>query len=411
MEFSYLGGRSVSTERPFFHGLVMGYREGGEKGEPRRSAAQVTMTECQDFVLNKRRYWRPFHLFSQVTQRSLRGPSMAQDRQSGSERLTRRKIPQQSTNGKLSPVPAWMASIVFHLIMFTTLAAFWRTRSAGNGQETGGPMGIAVVYESVDGQDYYLFDNSDSASAGGGIAAALQSLPGEAKSGSTQSGGALADLLPAGDAAVSELLQGAGTLGLGDGQGELGGERGIPKVKTSVFGIEGEGTRFLYVFDRSDSMNGFQGKPLSMAKSELMGSLESLGRLHEFQIIFYNDSPLPFGGFGGVAPGLLRADDQSKQNAQRFVRDIAAIGGTRHIDALRMAVGMNPDVVFFLTDADFPAPAAADIENIHARAARAGATIHSIQFGSGPNQASGGWIRELAEGTLGKYRYVDVSQF
>jgi hypothetical protein len=272
-------------------------------------------------------------------------------------------------------------------------------------------VGIAVVYESVDGQDYYSLKNTESSSGGGGVATVLQSLPSEAESGAALSGALLSDLLPAGDAAVSELMEGAGGLGLGDGQGELGGARGIPKVKTTVFGIEGEGTRFLYVFDRSDSMNGFQGKPLSMAKSELMGSLDSLGRLHEFQIIFYNESPLPFGGFTGVSPGLLRADDQSKQNAQRFVRDIAAIGGTRHIDALRMALAMNPDVVFFLTDADFPAPSAVDIENIQDRAARTGATIHSIQFGSGPNQGSGGWIRELAEGTLGKYRYVDVSQF
>lgn len=336
---------------------------------------------------------------------------MNQSLQPGSERLTRRKIPQPSGNVKLSPIPAWMVSILFHLMLFTTLAALWRTRSAGTGQEAGGPIGIAVVFESVEGRDFYSLNNSDTASAGGGVAAALQTLPSDAQAGAAQAGDLLSGLLPSGDAAVGELLQGAGTLGLGDGQGELGGDRGIPKVKTTVFGIEGEGTRFLYVFDRSDSMNGFQGKPLSMAKSELIESLKSLGRLHEFQIIFYNDSPLPFGGFSGLAPGLLRADDQSKQNAQRFVRDVLAIGGTRHIDALRMALGMNPDVVFFLTDGDFPAPSAADIDNIHSRASRAGATIHSIQFGAGPNQGSGGWIRELAEGTLGKYRYVDVSQF
>ncbi len=324
-------------------------------------------------------------------------------------RLTRRTIP-QPTLASDRRSPAWLISIFFHITLFTTLAALWTTRSAGTGQEAGGPIGIAVAYESVDGEEYFLSENSDD-SSGGNMAKALASLAGDAQLGAAQSADLLAGLLPAGEANAEELLSGAGTLGLGDGQAELGGDKSIPKIKTTVFGIEGEGTRFVYIFDRSDSMNGFQGKPLAMAKSELTSSLESLGRLHEFQVIFYNDSPLPFGGFGSRAPRLMRGDDLSKQEANRFVRDISAVGGTNHIDALRMALGMNPDVAFFLTDADFPAPSVSDIEDIHVRAARAGATIHTIQFGSGPNQGTGGWIQRLAEGTLGKYRYVDVSKF
>ena len=34
------------------------------------------------------------------------------------------------------------------------------------------------------------------------------------------------------------------------------------EATTMVFGVSGSGSRFVYVFDRSDSMNGFGGKPL-----------------------------------------------------------------------------------------------------------------------------------------------------
>jgi hypothetical protein len=224
-----------------------------------------------------------------------------------------------------------------------------------------------------------------------------------------QSAELLAGLLPDAGSA-GDPSQAAGGLGLGDGGATLGENRTIPKVKTTVFGIEGEGTRFIYVFDRSDSMNGFQGAPLRAAKRELMESIGTLGRSHQFQIVFYNDSPLPFGGLGGRGPKLLFGDEPSKEAASRFVRDISAIGGTRHIEAIQMALAMAPDVIFFLTDADQPAPAARVLEDLQTRAARTGTTIHTIQFGSGPNQHGGGWIQYLAQGTQGQYRYVDASE-
>ena len=217
-------------------------------------------------------------------------------------------------------------------------------------------------------------------------------------------------MLPSGDGPAGDVLSAAGGLGLADGQAEVGANGKIPKVKTTVFGIEGEGTRFVYVFDRSDSMNGFEGLPLRTAKSELLSSITSLGPAHQFQIIFYNDTPLPYGGLSERGPQMLRGDEQSKLEAQRFVRSVGAIGGTQHIDALRMALAMGPDVIFFLTDADFPAPSNRDIESLLSRSARSSTTIHTIQFGSGVNQGGGAWIEHLAEGTLGKYRYVDVSK-
>ncbi len=337
---------------------------------------------------------------------------MVETKQSGNKRrLARREIPVlPNSQDRFRSVPAWMVSMLFHVCVLCGLGYFWVGRPRGSGSAPDRPVGVAVSYEVAGQQEYYL-SGLGAASSESDSNNALDALPSaESVSDSTeQSESMLAELLPGAGSAGSDTSAASGDLGLGDGGGQLGGSTGVPKVKTTVFGIEGEGTRFLYVFDRSDSMNGYGGKPLLAAKSELLKSLDSLGPAHQFQIIFYNDSPLPFGGTGSGSPSLYRGENQSKDAAKRFVRNVVAVGGTRHIDALRLALRMGPDVVFFLTDAD-AAPSLRDLENLSERADRIGATIHAIQFGAGPNQRSGGWISGLASRSAGKYRYIDVTQ-
>ena len=56
-------------------------------------------------------------------------------------------------------------------------------------------------------------------------------------------------------------------------------------------GAEGTGTKFVYVFDRSGSMEGYGGRPLASAKHQLISSLTQLNDACQFQIIFYNEQP------------------------------------------------------------------------------------------------------------------------
>lgn len=213
-----------------------------------------------------------------------------------------------------------------------------------------------------------------------------------------------------GGGGIGDVGEAAGGLGLGAGGPKLGGSSSIPKVKTSVFGIEGTGTRFVYVFDRSSSMNGYTGLPMANAKRELIKSLKSLGRLHQFQLIFYNEEPLAYGQLSGTAK-MFPGTDENKQAAIGYVRRMTPDGGTEHLAALRMALAMDCDVIFFLTDADQPALSQRDLNDLADRADRGGVVIHTIQFGTGGNQGTGAWIAELAERTGGKYRYVDVTTF
>ena len=169
----------------------------------------------------------------------------------------------------------------------------------------------------------------------------------------------VAGLLPSGNefqglgagAEIADALPGVGDLTIGAGPSKrFGGQ-----TKTYVFGVEGEGSVFIYVFDRSESMSGFQGRPLAAAKSQLIKSIHSLGPTNQFQIFFYNNRLSVFNPNHPQQPQLIFADDSGKTLAEDFVRKIQASGGTEHMAALRAALNLGPDVIFFLTDAADPA--------------------------------------------------------
>lgn len=326
----------------------------------------------------------------------------------------RRGIPHlPRPTGGLRQYAAMAASMLFHVSVMVTLAVIWTSQPHGTGAESSRPVGIAVVHQVEGGEAYFLTNAgtvangaSDSTAKAAENAARLPASDVE----QIDVNALLSGLLPSDSGASGDPSNRVGSFGLGDGGPNIGGNRQIPKVKTSVFGVEGEGTRFVYIFDRSDSMNGYGGLPLATAKAELVQSLQSLGRAHQFQIIFYNDSPLPYGGLGSGGAKMLVGDERSKSQAISFVRGISATGGTQHVEALKMGTSMGPDVIFFLTDADLPALSKRHREDILVRCARGGTTIHAIQFGSGASQGSGAWIESLATETGGKYRYIDVSQ-
>jgi hypothetical protein len=179
------------------------------------------------------------------------------------------------------------------------------------------------------------------------------------------------------------------------------------RARTAMFGAVGEGYKFVYVFDRSGSMGGSGRNALRAVKAELLQSLKNLDSVHQFQIIFYNERPVVFNPTG--APGRLAfATEANKQRAMRFVESIAADGGTAHEDALKLAIRMQPDVIFFLTDADEPQLSTAQLEKI--RNLSAGISINAIEFGTGPKPSGSSFLADLARQNRGNYVYVDISQ-
>ena len=179
-------------------------------------------------------------------------------------------------------------------------------------------------------------------------------------------------------------------------------------ARTSVFGATAEGRKFVYVFDRSGSMDGHGGAPLIAAKKELIESLKNLGSTQQFQIIFYNERPRVFSPTG--TPGrLVFGTDQNKYLASKFIGGITADGATRHEEALDMALRMGPDAIFFLTDADEPRMTAKQLAQVAKK--NQGSMIHTIEFGYGPQADADNFLVILARQNRGQHVYVDLSQF
>ena len=173
-----------------------------------------------------------------------------------------------------------------------------------------------------------------------------------------------------------------------------------------MFGVEGQGTTFIYVFDRSGSTADFEGRPLAAEKAQLLKSLQELRPTNQFQIIFYNHELSVFNPYHPQPPRLMFGDEASKAQAEQFVRQIRAGGGTRHLEPLKQALRLAPDVIFFLTDAAEPELTARQLEEIE-RANR-GSVIHTIEFGVGPAPGRINFMAKIAKQNAGQYVYVDV---
>ena len=182
---------------------------------------------------------------------------------------------------------------------------------------------------------------------------------------------------------------------------------GEGKARTSLFGVTGEGYSFVYVFDRSGSMGGSGRTSLRAVKAELLNSLKNLGPTQQFQIIFYNDRPTLFNP-SGIPGKLAFANENNKQRALQFVDSINAGGGTEHEDALKMATGLHPDVIFFLTDGDRPQLSPRQLEKVQRWAA--GTIINTVEFGPGPHPAANSFVAQIAQLTGGQYAYVDTTK-
>ena len=201
----------------------------------------------------------------------------------------------------------------------------------------------------------------------------------------------------AGDQLVESL---PGADGLIDGPAanlEIGG-----KVTTEVFGVKGTGSRFVYVFDRSQSMEGFSSRPLLAARQALMKSLDSLRDNHQFQIIFYNDRVKAFNPDGLAA--MYFATDERKQAARNFVASIRGESGTDHLNALKKAFRLGPDVIFLLTDAEggFTRAELREVSRLN----RSAAVINAIEFGD--RRSGDRSLQRLAQESGGQYIFKDI---
>jgi hypothetical protein len=302
--------------------------------------------------------------------------------------------------------PAWFFSMALHTALVVALGLLGRSQADQVGRALERTTGIALVRPS-DAQDRYYSKNADqdllSDQPATDVPAAfptLDQLPTEL----TGSLPSLETVLAVEDGGPS--LPGVEALTEGGRPSRAIGGGGI---STQVFGVQGTGRKFVYVIDRSASMEGFLGRPMRAAIAELVASLKDLESVHQFQIIFYSDEQRVFNPFAPRAPKMMFGTEHNQRMAAEFVRRTLAGGSTRHREALELALDLRPDVIFFLTDADEPQLSAAELADLRRRN-RGPTAIHTIEFGVGPHRRSNNFLVRLADQNEGRHVYIDVSR-
>jgi hypothetical protein len=145
---------------------------------------------------------------------------------------------------------------------------------------------------------------------------------------------------------------------------------------------------------------GPNGK-LARAKQELIRSVEQLPEDSQFQIILFNRSVEIMAVDHGV--GLMQATPENIQKVANFLLPVHPEGGTQPIPALKRALAMKPDVIFFLSDAE-------DLSDREVREVtflnRGHSAIHVVAFGDGNSGNDNFPLHAMAQRNRGECRWV-----
>jgi hypothetical protein len=200
------------------------------------------------------------------------------------------------------------------------------------------------------------------------------------------------------------LSQDPGPLSFADPEGSGPKTKGNgPRTKDqgqgSFFAGVGQARSIVYVIDRSMSM-GWRGA-LDAARRELLASLDRLPAHVRFQVIVYNRTAEL------LAPGsdLVEATAEMKRHTAARIEALCAEGGTSHLPALRRAIGLAPEVIYFLTDADDLNPR--DQQAV-TQLNRGRCAIHVIELNTSNRDRPGMPLQELARTNRGIYRSISA---
>ena len=185
-----------------------------------------------------------------------------------------------------------------------------------------------------------------------------------------------------------------GTANSGSGNGTGNGE---------FFGLNPQSKRIVYVVDSSKSMNfphESVGKTrLGRVKLELAKAIYSMDEHQEFFVIFFSDFAIPM-----PARKLQPATPEAKKKFLSWVAKVPGVGTTEPLEALLIALRLQPDTIYFLTDGQFNPTIVKAFNKVAARTKRnQNVIVNGICLG---NREGESLIRELVEQNSGSYTFI-----
>lgn len=187
--------------------------------------------------------------------------------------------------------------------------------------------------------------------------------------------------------ALSKGSSGDGTTGDGNGTGS--GE---------FFGLNLNGMSVVFVVDASSSMNFPHPGPaktrFGRVKLELVKTIGKMTDKDQFFMVFFNEFAIPM-----PANRLVNATPGNQQLYLNWMASGKAGGDTEPEAALHVALKLNPQVIYFLTDGRFKYNVVKSV----AAANRAGVVINTFCFGDDQGEK---FLKQLAEQNGGVYRFI-----
>lgn len=165
---------------------------------------------------------------------------------------------------------------------------------------------------------------------------------------SVDSGASAANSIPSKMASTESLDSLASTSDKADNSGKAPVEAAQPRG--TFFGVSAEGYDFVYILDRSTSM---QGSRFERAKKELIRSVRSLRKDQNFYVFLFGKKTEHLFGNYSPRPQCVPASDDNKKELEEWLGKRRASGNTDPRTALYLAFEMDPSAIFMLSDGEF----------------------------------------------------------
>ncbi|MFV0444456.1 MAG: vWA domain-containing protein [Planctomycetaceae bacterium] len=192
------------------------------------------------------------------------------------------------------------------------------------------------------------------------------------------------------------LAPASASTGLGSGTGNgVGNGSG---QGADYFQLDNEPGRYVFVVDASRSMNfrypGPARSRFGRLKIELWRTIYRMSSEQKYFVIFFNTRSFPM-----PATELRPGGTENQDDLFKWTAELRAGGKTDPLDAMLMAMRMQPDVIYFLTDGEFNYRVVREVAKANTRGIR----INTISLG---DDAGGKFLEEIATTSGGTYRHI-----
>lgn len=177
-------------------------------------------------------------------------------------------------------------------------------------------------------------------------------------------------------------------------------------AKIKFCGVEGGGNHFVYLVDSSGSM----GDAFESARRELLQSITALKPSQRFYVIFFDAESdyMRLSSSDQNEPRSAYATPQNKTALRRWAMTIGMDRGRAPYDALPFAIDLDPDVIFLLSDGEFPQKIEDLLKDINRVDNLFGdngpiSIVHTIGYHSHDGESR---MKRIAKQNGGQYRYV-----